>query len=289
MTGVKIVSDSTFDLPVPLVEEYNIGILPANIIFDEEVKQQYVDITTEEFYRRLIEEDVVPTTGVPPPRRFKTVYDQALEESDEVVVFCLSSKLSGMFATATMVANRFFDERITVVDSRCTTLQMGLIVLEAAKKAKEGLSKPELLEYISEFLIPNAQAMAGAGTLKYLQRSGRVSRIASLVGEVLHLKPLLRFEDGEIISPGKVRGSEGLFELLQKFAQHITRRKKTETAFVVHSRNREKAEELLSYFRKLTNAPQEIFIGEIGSVVGTHIGPGLLGITWIGDYQEDWF
>lgn len=288
MTAVKIISDSTFDLPLPFIEEYNIGVIPANIIFGEEVKQQYVDITIEEFYRRLVEADVPPTTGVPAPKRFKAVYESALEEADEVIVFCLSSDLSGMFGTACMVANRFFDERITVIDSRCTTLQMGLIVFEVAKKAKEGLSKTELLKYTSDFLIPNAQALAGAGTLKYLQRSGRVSRIASLFGEMLHLKPLLRFEGGEIVSPGKVRGSEAFFQLLQRFTRYITQRKKTETAFVVHSRNHTEAEKLIASFQALPNAPQEILLGEIGPVIGTHVGPGLLGLTWIGDYQEDW-
>lgn len=286
MANVKIIADSTCDLPIAITKNLDIEIIPANVIFDNKIYSHY-NISNDEFYQRLAKGEM-PSTGVPAPNVFKKAFDSALNSTDEVIVLTLSKKLSAMFQTATLVVNELFDERITIIDSETVTLEMGLITYLAAKRAKDGGSKEEILQTINDFLIPNSQLIGIVNTLKYLKKSGRISTISWLIGSVLSIKPIIRIEDGVIKSPGKVRGKEHALEILENAAQKIVANKKSDSIIVGHSHDLKRALEFERVIKELPDAPTDILIGEIGPVVGTHLGPGAVGFAWIGDYEDEW-
>ncbi len=286
MAKIKIVADSTCDLPIAIIKNLDIEIIPANVIFEDHIFSHY-DISNDEFYERL-KKGEMSSTGVPAPKVFKRAFDNALNDADELIVFTLSKKLSAMYQTATLVKKNFFDANVTIIDSETVTLEMGLMTYLAAKEAKNGATKEELMKLINEFLIPYSQLVGVVDTLKYLKRSGRISTISWLIGSVLSIKPIVHIEDGLIKSPGKVRGKEHALEILESVAQKIVATKKSDSIIVGHSHDLESALQFEKIIKELPNPPTDILIGEIGPIVGTHLGPGAIGFAWIGDFNEEW-
>ena len=287
MSEIKIICDSTSDIPQQLVKKYDIGVIPANVIFGDEIISHY-NITNEQFFARLTSGES-PTTGVPAPKVFTEVYNESLKSSDEIIVLTLSKKLSGMYSSAVLVANEFYnDSQITIIDTEAATLQMAVVVVEAAMKAKNGASKDELVDFITKILVPKAQLLGVVDSLKYLRRGGRINTITWLLGSLLSVKPILRIEDGLLVSHGRVRGSEHALEVLQKVIRKATSTRILDTIMLGHSNDPEKGKILLDYINDLPNAPNEIILAEIGPVVGSHLGPGAIGLAWFGEYQKDW-
>lgn len=286
MANVKIIVDSTCDLPSTILKRLNIGTIPVNVILDDTVYSQY-DLTNDEFYSRMAAGEIA-STGVPAPSVFKNAFDKALEESNEIIAFSPSSKLSGLFQTATMVAKQFFDEQITTIDSTGATFHLGLAVYEAAKLAAEGKTKEEILAFVNTVIIPKNNLLGIVATLQNLKRSGRIGTISWLLGSMLSVKLLLQIEEGLIVSPGKVRNLDHGMSVLQKTGRFASEHRETDTIFCGHSRNPEMGKELLDFFKDLPNPATEIIFGEIGPSMGTHIGPGAFGFAWIGKYDKDW-
>ena len=168
MQKVGIISDSNCDLPEDDIETLDIEIVPGRIIFgDSEVRRHYVDITYEEFYHRLVHDKETPSTSVPSPKEYLQAYENALKKYEEAIILCTSSKLSNMFNTAQMVANQYFKDKITVIDSQLITIPMGITVSEAAKKAAEGVSREELIDYINNSLIGKCHGFGGICKNRY--------------------------------------------------------------------------------------------------------------------------
>lgn len=287
MTTVKIIADSTCDLPPAILKRYNIGTIPVNVILGDNVYSQY-DLTNDAFYSRMAAGELA-STGVPSPNVFKNAFDEALEEFNEVIVFTVSSKLSGVFQTATIVAKQFYnDNQITIIDSAAATLQLGLAVYEAAKFALEGKTREEIVTFANNVLIPKNNILGVIATLKNLKRSGRIGTISWLVGSLLSVKPLLQLEDGLIVSPGKVRNLDHGMSLLQITGRFASEHREVDTLFCAHARNPERGKELVDFFKDLPNPASEIICGEIGPSMGTHIGPGAFGFAWIGKYDKEW-
>ena len=286
MSKVKIVTDSTCDLPLDLLNKLNVSVIPSNVIFGEEIISHY-DITNDEFYQRL-QAGETSSTGVPSFQTFKHLFDCALLERNDVIVFTLSDKLSGMYSAAETVRNEFFKDQITIIDTNTVTVEMGLIVYLAAKMAAKGKSKQEILDYVNNKLVPYSQLIGTLDTLKNLKRSGRISAIRWFVGSLLSVKPIIHIENGLIVSPGKVRGKEHAQVLLQKIARKVVNNLDIETMIVGHTHNLERAQDLKDYLVTISNDAIELLICEIGPVVGTHLGIGALGFSWIGKYNDKW-
>ena len=288
MAKVGIVSDSNCDLPVDVIKKHKITIVPAKIIFgDEEVRKQYVDITNEEFYRRLVHDKETPTTSVPSPKDYMDAYKEALSKFDEIIVFCTSKKLSNMYNLAVMVAKEYFDEKVVVIDTETATLAQGIIVVETAKKAAEGASRDELVKYATEYLMVKTHEFGGIPTLTYLQKGGRIGKLASTMGNLMKVKPIIAIEDGEIANIGKVRGLENVYKLLLDYTEKMLKEQTLETLVIGHTANQETAENLAKDIRSLPKPPKKIEIIEIGPGVGTHLGPGGLFISWTGEFDKE--
>lgn len=282
-----IVADSTCDLHPDYIKKFDIGIVPLKMVFDnEEVRYQGVDITNEEFYRRLTDGEL-PTTGAPSPKAFKEVIDKHLEKYEEVLVFCIGNKLSATFSTATMVKKQFYDDRVTVIDTNTLSITISLILLPAARMVAEGKSKEEVLEFVNK-TIPHTQVFGGAKTLKYLRKGGRLSRTSYIIGSLLNFKPLVSVEEGKIVSPGRVRGEDGLMTHMKTVADKIAENHMSELVIVGHCANAEEAQVAYDYLKGLPNAPKEIVLWDIGPVIGTHLGPGTIGFVWVGEFKEEW-
>ncbi|NHK32613.1 MAG: DegV family protein [Asgard group archaeon] len=283
-----IVSDSTCDMHPDFLKKFDIRTVPLKVVFgDDEVRLQGGDITNKEYYQRVLDGEM-PTTGAPAPKAFKTVIDQALEDYEEVLVFSIGNKLSATFSVASMVKKQFYDDRVTLIDTNTLSITMSLIILPAARMIAKGASKEEVLEFVNK-TIPHTQVFGGASTLKYLRKGGRLSRVSYMIGSALNLTPLISVEEGEISSPGKVRGIDAVVERMKRVAIKIAEERMSELVIVGHCVNPEKAKEVADYIQNLPNAPKEIVIWEIGPVIGTHLGPGTIGFVWVGDFDHEWF
>jgi DegV family protein with EDD domain len=289
MSKVGIITDSTCDLPIEYIKKHDVGVIPVNVIFnDEEVRQPIFDLTNEEFYRRLVAgEDI--KSGVSAPKVFKETIDKCLEKYDEIIVITLSSKLSAVNHTAQLVVKQFAYENVTVIDSLSGTIETGLVVLLAARKLAAGKSKKEVIKYLKEEVIPNVHLISYAATLKYLRRGGRIGRLTHLMGRVLNIKPIFHIQDGEILSPGRIMLWQDIETTIKKIMAKVAGKQKEELVFVAHSGNPERCQELIDYFKSLPNAPKEILMAEVGPAVGVHVGPNTIGFVWVGDYSDDWF
>jgi DegV family protein with EDD domain len=288
MTTLKVIADSTCDLPVEIIEQYNIGIIPLNVVFENEVRKQYVDLKNDEFYERLVAGES-PTTGIPSPNTFKEAYDKGLEEADQLIVLTISSALSGTYNVARMVKKQFYQDEVTVVDSRCATLQFGLFVLEVARRIEAGDTKKEILEYINKTLLPNTHLLSYAESLKYLHRSGRISKLTQVIGDFLRIKPIFHIDDAEILAPGKVMLGKSPLNAFKKLLEKIAGEHYVDTIIIGYSGNIEKAHELRDHLISLPNCPSEVLVAEVGPAIGVHVGPNTIGIAWVGNYSDEWF
>ncbi len=283
-----LIADSSCDLPISTIEKYDITIISVNVIFDGEIRIPYVDLTTEQIFEKIVAENVVPTTGLPPPKRFQEVFSKVLEKYEEAIFLTASKDLSGLWENAVKYAKEITNGKITVVDSRSSIHPFGLIVLNVARMIENGLSKEEILDKISNDLIHNARFEAFLGTLEFLKRSGRIANLQHLMGELFQFKPCLTIEDGVVASHGKVRGEKAKMKYLKNLGERIIKTLPENDTFVImHSTNMEKAIELKNYLHKVSNKDFEIEIWETGPASSVHLGPGLLGLAWIGPAVED--
>ena len=286
-----IVSDSTLDMDPEFLKKYNIRTVPLKVIFsDDEVRYQGRDITIKEYYDRTIAGEM-PTTSAPAPKHFVEEITAALEEYEEVLVFTIGNKLSATYGVAKLVIDEYFDERVTLIDTNTLSITMSLIILPVARMIEKGKSKEEILKFVNE-TIPHTQVFGGCASLKYLRAGGRLSAAAYYIGSLLHLNPLISVEDGLVVSPGKVRGGiDDVAEKMKKVGRKVAmpRNRKSELVIIGHCANPEKAQEFYDFFVNLPNAPKEVLLWDIGPVIGTHLGPGTIGLVWVGNIEENWY
>ncbi|MGC9780749.1 MAG: DegV family protein [Candidatus Heimdallarchaeota archaeon] len=178
MQNVAIITDGSCDLPNDLVQKYNIHIAPFQVIFDSEVFKLFGDsgdITKEEFYDRLVNGPIFPSTAVPTPKSFLDAFEKASKEAKSVIAIFLSKELSGTIQSALRVVPMIENADITVVDSKASASALGLIVLDAAQLAVNGATKDEILERLNE-IIPQTRLVLTLNTMEYLYRGGRKNR-----------------------------------------------------------------------------------------------------------------
>ena len=165
---IGLIADSSCDIPISTITNYDITIISVNVIFEDEIRIPYVDLTTEQIFEKIVAENVVPTTGLPPPKRFKEAFDKVLEKYDEAIFLTASKDLSGLWENAVRHAKEMTNGRITVVDTRNTIHPFGLMVLKVARMIENGLSKEVILNAISNDLIPTSNLNQLIGTINSL-------------------------------------------------------------------------------------------------------------------------
>ena len=274
--AVKIVTDSSADLPAELVQELGITVVPLYLRFGEEVYRDRVDISEDEFYQRLVRDPINPSTTQPTPQDFADVYQKLSKEADGIVSVHISGKLSGTCNSA-LQGKEVIEKGcpIEVVDSQTLTMGLGLISIVAATAARAGKGLPEVLAEARQ-AIPNIHLLGLLDTLEYLYRGGRIGKATQLLGSILNLKPLLGLQDGEVVPAGRARTrSKGMDRLLE-FAKNAV---DIEDLAVVYNTTPDEAQTLAERIGSIF-AREKIRIARIGPMLGVHFGPGALVVVF---------
>lgn len=275
---IQIVTDSTSDLPRDVVAQLGIQVVPLRVLFGEETFRDGVDLTSDEFFDRLKASPVLPTTSQPPPADFERVFRSAVEQGNEVICMVISAKLSGTYASAMTAKESFPDARITVIDSRTTSMALGMIAEEAARMAMRGASHEEIVARVEE-LLPLTHVYFVVDTLEYLQKGGRIGGAQAFLGTLLNIKPLLTLRDGIVDAMERVRTKRRALDRMLE----IVRREAEATGYpyrigVLHGQAPNDAAYLAHRVRELINCVQ-VRQSQVGPVLGTHVGPGVVGMA----------
>ena len=276
---VRIVTDSVADLPSEVAQELGITVIPLNVRFGTEVYRDGIDLTTEQFYDRLVHDKTFPVTSVPSPGTFVEAYDRLAEETDEILVITLSSKLSGTYEVALQSIGLMKRKcRVEVIDSQWATMAEGLVVIAAAKAANSGASLDEVMN-ITRSNISRVDMRMAFDTLEYLKRGGRIGAAQALLGSVLKVNPIITFKDGVVHPAGRTRSRAKAIDHLYNFAMSFSH---IEEMAVEHATTPDEAEMLAE--RLSSKFPKErIYKAKVGCVVGTHVGPHVLSVSVLGD------
>ncbi len=276
--AVRIVTDSSSDLPPDLAQQWNITVIPAYIIIDDKPHRGGVDITADEFFRKLEAGGPLPTTAQPSVADFTATYQELLDQGHSVVSIHVSGKLSGTVNSAEQARAALGEEaagRIEIVDSQLASIPVGLMTLAAARRAAEGTeSHAQVAEQVRQGL-PRYQTFFLLDTLTYLQKGGRIGKAQAFLGSVLNVKPILTIQDGLVHPVERARrwdrGLARLVELAQQLAP-------VEELAVIYSTKPQDAEALKDRLSSLLPSG-EIVVARFGPALGTHIGPGGLGVA----------
>ncbi len=285
---VRVVTDSTADLPPELVSLYRINVVPLTLFLKGQIHKDGVDITPREFYKRLIEEkDLDPRTSPPTPGEFLATYRLLVPESDVVSVH-ISEKQSKTITHAREAVQEHWEElqalrsggrplRIEVVDTRTNSGAEGLLVLFAARMAFRGLSAEEIRTRLEE-MRDRVHLLFVVDTLEYLARGGRIGKARALVGQMLRIKPILTIEDGEVAPLDKVRGGRAAHPRIVEILKGRVDTAKPVIVGVAHAQAPVWAGRLKDLIQQNFTV-RELLDFEIGPTIGTHVGPGTVGVA----------
>ena len=273
--AVKIVTDSTSDITSDLAQKFGVTVVPLTVSFGHDSFLDRVEISTDEFYRRLSQENIFPTTTQPAPGVFADFYNKLAEESDEILTIVISSKLSGTYQSATNAKNMVGNKcRIEVIDSQKMAMGLGLIVIAAAQAAKDGASLDEVMEVVNK-RIPRSHLVIYFETLKYLAKGGRIGKAQGLLGSMLSIKPILTVKDGEMTPLTRVRSKAAGMDYIHNFVAGFPNIEKLAVEYCTTPDDADKlAESLSPLFPK-----EQIYLSTISPVLGTYAGPGALAVT----------
>lgn len=275
--AVRIVTDSTADIPQALAAELGISVVPLTVHFGEEAYQDGVDLDAAAFLAKLATSPVLPRTAQPSPEAFGRIYRELVGQRDEVVSIHISGKLSGTLNSALIARQELSDpEVVTVVDSLWTSMAQGIVVANAARVAQQSGTREEVLRAVQE-AIPRMHLLLFCDTLEYLQKGGRIGRAAAFLGGLLNVKPMITLRDGEVHPVERVRTRNRALERLWEWAQGFS---SVQEFCVLHSASLEDAQAL--HLRMVERFPRAIaHLASVGPVIATHIGPGAVGIAFL--------
>ncbi|MFC2072178.1 DegV family protein [Chloroflexota bacterium] len=269
---VKVVTDSTSDLPPQLAEELGITVVPVYVQFGKDVYRDRVDISEDEFYQRLQSDPIHPSTEPPTPQDFAAAYQKLSQEADGIISIHISSKLSATFNSALRAKELVETEcPIEVVDSQLVTMGLGLLVTAANTLAQSGKGLPQVTDEVKQ-IIPSIHLLGFLDTLKYLALGGRIGKAKALLGSVLAVKPMLTVKDGELEPAGQVRSHANGMDRLFDFVKNAT---DIQDLAIVHSTTPDEAQTLAERMDSIFPKERTMLI-RLGPALGVHGGPGIL-------------
>lgn len=275
--AIRIVTDSSADLPAELARQRQITVLPSYVMINGVSYQDGVDLSHDDFYQRLVSMERPPTTAQPSTADFQSAYSTLLEQGDQILSIHLSAKLSGTLNSAEQAKSALSaDAAIRIIDSRLASIPLGLVVLAAAEAAESADSLQDLADHVRVGL-PLSEGFFLLDTLEFLEKGGRVGKAQAFLGSVLRVKPILKLVDGEAHPVERprthARGMARLLELARQLGP-------AERVAVIYSTEEEDARHLRRNLADL--APEEeIIMARFGPTLGTYVGPGALGIALI--------
>ena len=275
--AVKVVTDSTCDLPSELAQRRDVTVLPCYVHFGDEVYRDGLDIGPDEFYSRLVAAPRLPTTAQPSVNDFLQVYTDLCSQGHEVISVHLSAKFSGTLNSATQardsLASSSPSARVEIIDSRMTSLGLGLVVLEALRMVDGGVPLTDVVAGV-ESSLEKTHCYFLLDTLEYLQKGGRIGKASAFLGSILNIKPILMIKDGEAHPVERARTRERGIRRLVEIVRGLG---PAAQLAILHTTTPDEAESLRERFEDLVPR-DDIIMGRFGPTVGTYLGPGALGV-----------
>jgi fatty acid kinase fatty acid binding subunit len=280
--NTAIVLDSTADFPQARERFENWRVVPLYVRFGDESRRDYVDIGPQEFYARLRTSTELPTTSQPTPADFLAVYEE-LARYERIYSLQIASTLSGTFGSARTAAAELGD-KVRVVDTGTASAAIAMLGLAIQRRLERGTSDDEIDALVARFKS-GAGLLFTVDTLEYLQRGGRIGKAAAWAGNLLHIKPILTIQDGEVLPVKRVRGNR---KAVQEFAQAFadgTRDTPDLHVGIAHADAPEREQALRALVVDIRPRAQVDVATTLGAVVGTHAGPGTVGFFWFEDAE----
>lgn len=273
---IKIVADSTCNLPEEILKQYDIRVAPISIQFNQETFEEGIDIDRELFYNKIEELGIIPTSSQPTPAWFARYYEELYAQGHSILVITVTRKHSGTFESAVMAKSMVPDADVEIFDSASISLGTGWIVVEAARMIEQGQSLPDILRRL-ETIRSEARLYLTPLTLKFLQMSGRVGRLQGAIASLLNVKPIIYLEEGALEAGENVRTrSKALARLIELVEEHFGREQPINLA-VIHARAENDALQLLEKAKETFNI-RETLIDDLVASLAVHGGPGVIGI-----------
>ncbi len=282
MSNIAVLTDSTASIPEAVMKNLHITTVAYYIHRGQEVLRDLITIQRDEFLNWLPAAKVLPTTAAPGPGDYLEAYQKMAEQGiREIISIHMSAKISAAFEAATlaksMLRNSWPDVRVEVIDSRNAALSQGWMVIEAARDALSGLNIEQITARVRR-MIPVTHMIQTADTLKYLYMGGRIGRVQTLLGTMLHIKPLVGLEDGELVPLGRARSRGQAYAMMADIAAEVVGRSKAKIGYL-HAGALKEAERL----KELVEAKVEVvesFFGELSPALAVHTGPGMAGLCY---------
>jgi DegV family protein with EDD domain len=269
---IKIVTDSCADIPPQLAKELGITVVPVYLRFGDEVFRDVVDISQDEFYRRLMHGHIHPSTSAPSPQDFINVYQELAKSADGILSIHVTSKLSGTYNAALLGKKAVGNIcPIEVIDSQVVTMGLGQLAIVANEMAQSGMSLQQIANEVKQ-MIPSIHILGLLDTLKYLALGGRIGKMQALLGSVLNIKPMLTVKDGVLAPTGRVRSRVKGIDILYDFVKNSP---EIQDLAVVYNTTLEEAQALVRRLGVIFNEAQ-IKLARLGPALGVHTGPGIL-------------
>ncbi|MDT3498693.1 DegV family protein [Bacillus toyonensis] len=285
--GVKIITDSAADLPVELLQAYDIDLIPLRVY--DEAETEYLDGVTLESVTLLqkMREGAVYRTSLPSLETFQEKFVSYAKEGNPCIYLAFSSELSGTYQSSIVIKEEvketYADLDLEIIDTKCASLGQGLVVLEAAKMAKDGASKEDILKRVA-FLMNHMEHIFTVADLQYLVRGGRLSKVAGFIGGLLNIKPILNVEEGKLVPLEKVRGKKKVLSRIVDIMEERGKDLKGQTIGMTHGDDLETAEALKSLITERFGC--EVFIvNTIGAAIGAHTGPGVITLFFLNEVE----
>lgn len=282
MTNVKIMADSASDLTKDYFTEYNMEMVSLTVHLEDKDYKDGIDITPKNVFDAM-REGKSPKTSQVSPQTFKSIFTEYAKSNQTLIYLAFSSELSGTYQTAKMmeqeVKEDYPDADISIIDTKCASIGYGLVVLNAARLAKEGKSKEEIIDDAKKRAL-HMEHIFTVDDLEYLKRGGRVSKTAAFVGTLLNIKPILHVEEGKLIPLEKMRGTKKLLGRMVELMEERGGNFENQVIGISHGDDLERAEALAKMIKDKFGV-KEVVIEFVGSAIGAHSGPGTLALFFL--------
>ncbi len=289
MNQYQIFSDSSCDIPLELLTANKITTIPFYVTFNQEdYYKEIVEISVEDFYKKLTSENIFPKTSLPSVQDYINAFKESIKNGLDVLCICITEKFSGSYQSAVNAKNILEDEypnsKIIIVDSIQATAGQGLVILQAAYMQQAGFSIEDNVSMIN-YLKETARIMFTANTLEYFQKGGRIGKVASLAGAMLNLKPLIQLKESELIPYANVRGrKKSLEKCIEMTAEYFneTGEKFSDYDFcILNAICKEDALQMKERTEALIGKKIEYPLFPVGVTIGTYTGPYAIGVSFI--------
>lgn len=283
--SIRLFADSASDLPKVFYEEYDVELIPLQVLVDDQEFEDMVTIQPKEVFQE-IRQGKMPKTSQASPLLFQQAFTDLAKSGEKGLYITFSSELSGTHQTAVMIRDQVKEEfpelDLTIIDSKCASLGYGLVVKETAELVKQGASADKVISFAKHRCL-HMEHLFTVEDLDYLAKGGRVSKASAFLGGLLNVKPLLHVEDGKLVPIEKIRGRKKVLKRILDIMEERGENLGEQVVAISHGDDEELAKEMKNLIQERFQ-PKEVYINIIGAAVGSHAGPGTLAIFFSNQY-----